>query len=241
MKKQVTLLSILGFTFFVPFANGASLLIDMFGGSSDPTSSTDWSNAGVTEDLTGAAGGTFTSGFGTFNISGGIDRTTSGITSNFAAATFVGNTMLNSYFYVDGGLSANVTITGLANGSGVPNTLTGALGSMTGTFAIASNQQYKLYLFGAGDNNGQNTTFTFQGVDKTTNPTIVGTPANDNHFVTYDFTTPSDLTGYQLSIDFKNPGTSSGAFNGLAIIQIPEPSAVLLGGLSVLGLMRRRR
>jgi PEP-CTERM motif len=237
MKKQTTILSILSFTLFVPFSNGASLLIDMFAGS-DPTSSTDWTNAGVTEDLTGAAGGTFTT-FGLFNISGGIGFSQN-VDGGFSAPTF-SNTMLNGYWYKNGGASANLTITGLADGLGVPNLLTGGLGSMTGTFAIAPSQQYKLYLFGAGDTNGQNTTFTFEGVDKTTNPTIVGTSANDNHFVTYDFTTPSDLTGYQLSIDFKNPGTSSGAFNGLAIIQIPEPSAVLLGGLGVLGLIRRRR
>ncbi len=241
MKIKFAILSFIGFSYLLPCANGAALLIDLYAPSANPTSSTDWSNAGVTESLTGAAGGTFTAGIGTFNISGGIGSSLTGSSGSSSAATFPGNTMLNSYIYSLPGGSVTITITGLANGSGVPNNLTGALGSMTGTFTIAANQAYKLYLFGAGDANNQNTTFTVGGINKTTSTPIIGTAANAGHFVTYDLTTPSNLTGYTLPISFTGGSGSFGALNGLALVQVPEPSVALLGGLGMLALLRRRR
>jgi hypothetical protein len=241
MKNKFAILSFMGFSCLLPCANGAALLIDLYAPSANPTSSTDWSNAGVTESLTGAAGGTFTSGIGTYNISGGIDSTLTGSSGAYTAETFSGNTMLNSYIYSLPGNSVTMTITGLANGSGVPNTLTGALGSMTGTFTLVANQDYKLYLFGAGAGNNQNTTFTVGGINKTTSASIIGTAADAGHFVTYDLTTPSDLTGYTLPISFTGGSGSYGALNGLALVQVPEPSAALLGGLGMLALLRRRR
>jgi len=234
MKNKFAILSFIGFSCLLPCANGAALLLNLTG-TTNPTSSTDWSNAGVTESLTGAAGGTIGMG-GISNITGGIASSITGSGNYYSDSTFAGNTMLNTYVYSNnGGGSISVNITGLEN------TLTGGLGSMTGTFTLAANQNYKLYLFGAGNANDQGTTFTVGGINKTTSAAIVGTAADAGHFVTYDLTTPSDLTGYALPISFTGGTTGGfGAFNGLALVQVPEPSAVL-GGLGMLALLRRRR
>jgi PEP-CTERM motif len=240
-KKLLILTSSLAIASFCQISHGAALLIDAFGGV-NPTTRANWSNAGVVEDLTGAAGGTFTFNSGTFNITAPLARTVTGVTGLFNSPTFAGNTMLNNYWFTNGGGVSTVTITGLQTG-GVANTLTSALGDMAGsTFTIAANQQYRLYLFGAGNANGQNTTFTFNAEAKTTNPLIVGTAANANHFVTYDFVTPSSLTGFTIPFSYQNT-TGTAAFNGLALVAIPEPSssAMILGAVAFAGLTRRRR
>lgn len=239
LRAKIGILSVFSVTALFQSASGASLLIDAYGGQ-DPTLASNWSDAGVTEDVSDGAGGTFHSAFGTFNISGGLGFSHTGVTGDFNAPTFSGNTMLNNYWYVDGGGVNTVTIDGFQTG-GVANTLTSSLGTMAdNTFTIGINQTYRLYLFGAGNANDQNTTFTFDGISKTTNSSIVGTSANDGHFVTYDFTTGADLTGFNLVFNYQN-ASSTAAFNGLALVAIPESSAALLGSLGLLALFRRRR
>lgn len=240
-KKLLVLSSSLAIASFCQVSHGAALLIDAFSGG-DPLSTADWSNAGVVESLAGGAGGTFTGGGTIFNIGGGISYSNSAFSGGFSANTFPGNIMLNGYWYTNGGVVTTVSIGGFET-AGVPNTITSSLNTMTGnTFTIAADTTYRLYLFGAGDNNGQNTTFTFDGVDKTTNTNIVGTAANDNHFVTYDFVTPSNLAGFTIPFSYQNPSNTA-TFNGLALVAIPEPSssAMILGAVALAGFTRRRR
>lgn len=242
--------TLLGATIMIAMSHvseGAALLIDMYN-SANPSSSADWSNAGVTLDLTGAAGGTFVLD-SRYNIDN-LTMTFSGATTTlgrFTGSQYPSNNMLKDYAFVNNTVDptlANVSIGGFVNGSGVANTLTtnsGYAGLNGNTFTLQANSAYKLYLFGTG-NTGENTTFTYNTVAKTTNASIPGLGEGDNHFVTFDVTTPADLTGYTLNFSFGSPSATYAAFNGLALVAVPEPTApaLLLGGLVLLATRRRR-
>lgn len=216
------------------------LLLDQFAGQ-DPTALSDWGNAGVTEDISSAAVGNFNGSGPAFNISGGLTIAESGASGSFNGGTYSDSIMLSGYLYAFG--TANVSI------SGFENTLTtdagGAFGSFAGdnTFTMLPNRDYKLYLFGSGDNDDQNTTFVYGGVSKSTSPVIVGSATDADHYVTYEFTTPADLAGYSIDFTYGPEGTSNGAFNGAAIVAlpVPEPTSLAYFGIAALsGLFVRR-
>ncbi|MFK7737689.1 MAG: hypothetical protein AB8B50_16765, partial [Pirellulaceae bacterium] len=157
----------------------ADFVLDAFGGV-DSTTHLDWSNAGVPGDTSTYAGGTVTASGGVFNISGGLTASVVDETNIFNGGQFGSNNLLNDYIYVQDG-TATVSL------GGFDNTLTSTLGDMNGnTFTMLPDTDYTLYLFGAGDSNGQDTTFTFNGVSKTTSDLIVGTAPDAGHSVTFD-------------------------------------------------------
>lgn len=228
---------------------GAALLIDFKDGGSPPVvGTTDWTSAGVTEDLSGAAIGTIISDGRSYHISN-ISGSFTGAPVGYTGSEFT-NRMLNGYIY---GKDSNPLITanigGFVNGSGVANTITTSSDQFGApyngnSFTLQKNQQYKLYLFGAGGSDNQNTTFTFNGVSKTTNALITGTAANAGHFVTYDLSTGSDLTGFGISFTAKKEAGSPSeyyAMNSFALVAVPEPSSIALLGLGGLALIVRRR
>jgi hypothetical protein len=208
----------------------------------NPDSAADWSTAGVPGDLSDAAGGTLHTNGSVYNISGLTLPTTSvASVSGWAADTFAGNQMLNDFWNIQNG-TATVSLGGFQT-AGTANTFTtGATYAGMGgnTFTLEANQDYTLYLFGVGNDANQDTTFTFDGVDKTTAATAVGAD-EAGHFVTYDFTTGADLTGFTLDFKFANSTDQWGAFNGLALVAVPEPSSTALLGLGGLALILRRR
>ncbi|MFK7737997.1 MAG: hypothetical protein AB8B50_18350 [Pirellulaceae bacterium] len=126
-------------------------MLDAFGGET-PTTHLDWSNAGVPGDTSTFAGGTVN--FGAFNVSG-LTASVSGGTPFIppGGGVFGSNNMLNDYVYIQNG-SVDVSL------GGFENTMTSTLGDMNGnTFTMLPDTDYPLYLFGAGDSNGQDTTF----------------------------------------------------------------------------------
>jgi hypothetical protein len=264
MKK--TLILTLTFASLAHMAS-AQLLIDRFGNGTagNPTSSANWANAGVTEDLSAAAGGTIAGGV--FNLPG-LTQTVTGGVGGGGALTFTSPTsaMLNGYLFGFGnGGSTTISLGGFVDGNGVAQTLTTSAGApyvdlRGNSFTLQANQTYKLYLFGAGDKNNQNAAFTFNGVTKTTNPLIVGTAPDAGHSVTFEFTTGADLTGFTLDFTINSAASNVYAFNGLALVavnaavnaaadadadayvDIPEPASfAFLSGLLGLGLMAMKR
>ncbi|GEM_PF-2798794 len=230
-------------------ASKAQLLIDVFS-EVDPTSSDEWSNAGVVEDLSAAAAGTNNGYNRMFNISGGLTVSrTSGISGSGGSA-FPDNNMLKDYAFSSNSIS--FSFGGFESG-GFANTLTttdNIIGLIGNEFTLEADTAYRLYLFGAGDDDGQNAAFTFDGVTKTTSPLIVGTAEDADHFVTFDFVTESDLTGFTLDFTVDRADSKYAIINGLALVaikssetvSIPEPSSyvVLFGLFALTGVSVRR-
>ncbi len=195
-------------------------MLDLFA-DKDATSTDAWSKAGVTEDLSGAVVATLNAG-SVYNISGGLTYSLKGDAGRHFGIAFSDSDMLNGYSYT--------TETATVSISGFDKTLStdpqGAFGTFAAgnTFALQPNQTYKLYLFGAGNKNNQNTKFVFGGVSKSTGSSIEGSPTDEGHFVTYEFTTPSDISDFKIDFSFGPEDSDNGAFNGAAIVSIPKPS-----------------
>jgi hypothetical protein len=100
----------------------------------------------------------------------------------------------------------------------------------------ASTTAWTLVLYGAnGENSGS--TFTYNAVSKTTTDTgTIGLNLVEND----EYVTFTGTGNGPISITWDKVGTFSN-FNGFQLQQVPEPSAALLGGLSLLALLRRRR
>jgi hypothetical protein len=213
------------------FASADAFLIDSYD-NADPASYTAWVNAGVTEDISDAAGGSLYRGT-VYNITG-MTASHTGYSGDFNGGV-PGNDMLNDYSYVNNS-TASVSIGGLDTGV----TTTGAYAGLGGnSFTLQADQEYKLYLFGVGDTTGQDTVFTFDGVSKTTAGDLAG--AEDSHYVTYEFTTGADVTGYTLDFTYSNNTSAYAGWNGLALVAIPEPATMGLIGCFGGGLLFIRR
>jgi hypothetical protein len=244
-----------------------ALLIDRFV-EQNPQGFSNWTNAGVVGDLSNAAVGSIS---GAANSSAAVSNITNlnfaesgaagtfrGNNATFGGVRFPDNNLLNSYAFVNTTAAVySMTLSGFVDGSGTPVTLTTPSNNTFvpfaagNSFTLEANQLYRLYLFGVGYRNGQNSAFTFNNETKITNSGQVSVESDntqDLHYVTFDFTTPSDLTGFMLSFTMQMtdwsvaPAGNAGAFNGLALVAIPEPSTfAFLGGLLALGMVVIRR
>jgi hypothetical protein len=97
----------------------------------------------------------------------------------------------------------------------------------------------------AADTAGQGSSFTIGGTTLTTTDPNGHSIATNGLVAGVDYVefnnVTSDATG-QLSISWTVPGTQQfAALNGMQIQFVPEPSAALLGGVGMLGLLTRRR
>jgi hypothetical protein len=194
----------------------AALLIDVNNKERTPSGTAPWVDAGVTEKLTGAAGAWLSHADGSPNQISNLTVTVTG-NSTFAGGGFTfGNAILDDYMVHDTNTASPFSV----SLGGFENTMTSTRTDVSGSFAMLPNTRYTIYLFGIGDQPGQNTAVTFGGVTKTT----VASHANkDDHFVKFAFTTPADLTGF--TSDFTVANAADGRFaawNGAAII--PEPT-----------------
>jgi hypothetical protein len=133
-------------------------------------------------------------------------------------------------------------------------------------FGLDPSKLYDVYLFAQGDDfdvdfsPGQNALFTINGISKQTSWDGIsggnGLFVEGIEYVRYsvaasalgeiDFTYANVVSGPGGNVDTDLDGINSrfAGINGIQIVDVaavPEPSVVLLGGLGLLGLLRRRR
>ena len=102
---------------------------------------------------------------------------------------------------------------------------------------------YRIYLYGAGDNEFGSTTFTIGGVSQSTTGVPLGSHnlTEGQDYVVFDNVVAS---GGFIGINYTPAGGGDGQFNGFQIVEVvPEPSSALLLGLGVsaAALLVRRR
>ena len=103
---------------------------------------------------------------------------------------------------------------------------------------------YDLYLYGAGDLDFRNTTFTVAGFGSQSTSGVPG----GSHTLTLgqDYVVFSNITapGTIIAIQFQNGGESDeGPFNGFQLVVVPEPSTAMLvgfAGLLGVGCLRKK-
>jgi hypothetical protein len=104
-------------------------------------------------------------------------------------------------------------------------------------------QQYRLYLYGEGDNlsNDRQTNFDANGV---LGSTVGDAPANSPLTLGSDYVVLKNVypnANGEIVIKYSANGTPEGPFNGLQLTTIPEPATFVLVGLAGLGLLANRR
>ena len=131
-----------------------------------------------------------------------------------------------------------------------PNSAPGGVGTNAGPVTITlagfapNTMLSQLVLFG-NSVSGQNSSFTIGENTLTTSGVSGANLTQGTDYVVFQDIQASE-SGL-VEITWTNPFTSPGtdlphsAFNGLQIMTVPEPSVALLGGIALLGLLRRRR
>ncbi|MEM1085185.1 MAG: PEP-CTERM sorting domain-containing protein [Verrucomicrobiota bacterium] len=109
---------------------------------------------------------------------------------------------------------------------------------------LPANQDYTFYLYGVPDGGGQGTRFAVTGSNEGTQDVTVGAVNDDNGLATPEdyviFTGNTGAGGQIVYTQTSFAGGFSGS-NGFQLDVVPEPSVAMLGGLGLLGLLRRRR
>jgi len=208
------------------------LLLDRFV-TENPQGAVHWTRAGVTGDLSQAVIGAIGNAANEpviYNITrlsareaGAVDLARPN-NPGLGGIRFPGNPLLNSYVWFRDA-TYTLTLDGFVDAEGRPQTITvspqGPYENIQGnSFTLRPSQAYRLYLFGVGYRDGEHTAFTFNGETKISNPAgrVVGTGEN-MHGVVFEFTTPMDLFGWNLTFTAEAVGTT-GAFNGLALVPV---------------------
>ena len=106
---------------------------------------------------------------------------------------------------------------------------------------LVAGNSYDLYLFGHGDNEDQNTQFTVDGSTKGSTIDVTGlTELTENaHYVIFSGIA-ADVNG-EILIQFSPCELNEwGSFNGMQIVEVPEPTSLVLLGFGSLILKRRK-
>lgn len=234
--------------------NSASNTMGNLGAAPDAVGNTHWNALSVTNP--GAGTGSITSlnlRDSSNTVTTTIDLTMTGLDSAIGAAagqqehTGAHLNLMRDYLRIDSGSTSTV------------RTETGKFSGLT----VGAN--YEIYFYGQGEHfttgsssgqKGQNTMFTIGSESKKTGwDTVAGGDGFLVENIEYvKFEVAADANG-EIIFSWSNiitgingpdpdgitPGSRYAALNGIQLKSVPEPSAVLLGGLGVVGLMVRRR
>lgn len=178
---------------------------------------------GINEDLTGAS------------VSQVIASSTNSMTDGTVSLSYITG---NGNGVSDLGASPNAVVRDYIYGADagpVEMQISGLSTLLTG------NTTYALYLVGAGNADGQGTSFTFGG--NTLNSTSIGVVADPSlAAVRFEFTTdPVAADTLNFTWDQLSPVNTYSALNGFAIAAVPEPSTFGLIGICSAALFLSRR
>lgn len=116
--------------------------------------------------------------------------------------------------------------------------------------ALSGATLYDIYVYVATDTAGDNTTVQLNHAGGTSilsnslSAAFSGTYTAGDNYVLFSGVSPKAwANGYEFEFFWGDAnGGGNGAINGIQVVEIvPEPSVALLGGLGLLGLLRRRR
>lgn len=232
-------LTVTGGTLALGAFNINKAAIALNGGTLTGTAYTGAVNLGGNAAINGIFAGTLNTGTDaarTINTTGGLavgSLTGQGIFSGgivsvstqLAPGNSLGTQIFNSGLSYVAGSALNVEIA--ADGSGAD------LLTVTGGLAIGSNASLSLSLFGTAD-------YTTAFWDNSHNFAFLNADGITGDFANVSLTGLGDTSGQGVwSLDKDLAG--AGGFTAVWTAAVPEPSAALLAGLGLLGLLRRRR
>ncbi len=130
----------------------------------------------------------------------------------------------------------------------------GYYNSLTSTMTVGNIPfaEYNVYVYFSSDADGRTGTVSDATTTYSFSTMAVAATAGSNAIFTQttdmgagnpsaDYAVFSSLTGASQTFTITSIPSNGMGFSGIQIVQVPEPSAALLGGLGVLGLLRRRR
>lgn len=167
---------------------------------------------------------------------GGSAQTFDGINFNAGTINFGGTA--NVFFATQSQLVRDGTF----GSAGVANTVTLGTGSLP-TLTIGQEYQVQLLVFDGRNTTGQ--AGRYIRVDGTNMGVyangVTGVTWGPGLLVTGTFVADATTQSFTMEAFNANNTSAGGQLNALVLHAIPEPSVALLGGLGVLGLLRRRR